>query len=112
MLFSMDTTETERLIRGLVVGDPDVIAGIAARVPDGDLLVAAALVAPAGRALLGPARDVATTSAGRRVIAIASAYLGGDPDRALLHARDHLADDPDHLLVAAIAATLTDRSTL
>lgn len=107
----MDPTETERLIRGLVVGDPEVISRVVARVPDGDLLVAAALVAPAGRCLLDPARDAATTSAGRRLVAVAAAWLDGDPDRALFLARDHLAGDPDHLLVAAIAAALTARSS-
>lgn len=107
----MDPTDAERLIHGLVVGDPDVLSRIAARAPDGDLLVAVALLAPAGRCLLGPARDAATTSAGRRLVAVAAAWLDGDPDRALLLARDHLADDPDHLLVAAIAAALTARSS-
>jgi hypothetical protein len=103
----MDTTETERLIHGLVVGDPEVVSRITTRTPD--LLVAAALLAPGGRCLLDTARETAGTPAGRRLVAVAAAWLDGDPDRALLLARDHLADDPDHLLVAAIAAALTDR---
>ncbi len=108
----MDTTDTDRLIRGLVVGDPDVIDRFAVGAPVGDrtaVLVAAALIAPAGRCLLGPALDAATTSRERRVVAVAAAYLGGDPDRALLLARDHLAEDPDHLLVAAMAAALMEK---
>jgi hypothetical protein len=42
----------------------------------------------------------------RRTVAVALAYLAGDPDRALLLARDHLADHPADLLVAHVAARL------
>jgi hypothetical protein len=42
----------------------------------------------------------------RRTVAVALAYLAGDADRALLLARDHLADDPADLLVAHVAALL------
>lgn len=45
-------------------------------------------------------------------MAVAAAYLGGDADRALLLARDHLADHPDSPLVAHIAAlTATEKRT-
>jgi prolyl-tRNA editing enzyme YbaK/EbsC (Cys-tRNA(Pro) deacylase) len=45
---------------------------------------------------------LAVDARARRTIAVALAYLAGDPDRALLLARDHLAD----LLVAHVAARL------
>jgi hypothetical protein len=71
------------------------------RILDGDdpaVLVAVALAAvdrPLGRAA-ALAADART----RRALA----YLGGDHDRALLLARDHLADHPADLLVAHVAA--------
>ena len=75
------------------------------RILDGDdpaVLVAVALAAvdrPLERAA-APAADART----RRAVAVALAYLGSDHDRALLLARDHLADHPADLLVAHVAA--------
>ena len=45
------------------------------------------------------------TTRDRQLVAIAAAHLDGDHDRVHTLARDHLADHPDHLLVAWIAAT-------
>lgn len=75
-------------------------------------LVAAALVDPAWEDLLDRAAAAAVDTRDRQVVAVAAAYLGGDADRALLLARDHLADHPDSPLVAHIAAlTATEKRT-
>ena len=54
-------------------------------------------------ALLIQAAESATTTRERQLVAIATAYLDGDTDRVDVLAREHLADHPDHLLVALIA---------
>ena len=51
-------------------------------------------------------RDLNADSA---VVAVATAHLRGDGDRTLLLARDHLAEHPDSLLVAHIAALAAQR---
>lgn len=70
-------------------------------------LVADALVAPGWQALLEHADSAATTTRDRQLVAVAAAYLHGDTDRALLLARDHLAEHPDSVLVAHIATLAT-----
>jgi hypothetical protein len=70
-------------------------------------LVADALVAPDWPPLLERAGSTATTTRDRQVVAVAAAYLHGDADRALLLARDHLAEHPGSVLVAHIAALAT-----
>jgi hypothetical protein len=65
----------------------------------------AVLVAAADRPL-ERAAALAVDARARRTVAVALAYLAGDPDRALLLARDHLADHPADLLVAHVAARL------
>jgi len=70
-------------------------------------LVADALVAPDWPALLERADSTAATTRDRQLVAVAAAYLHGDADRALLLARDHLAEHPDSVLVAHIAALAT-----
>ena len=45
----------------------------------------------------------------RQVIALAAAHLRGETDRALVLARDNLAEHPDSLLVAHIAAASARR---
>jgi hypothetical protein len=70
-------------------------------------LVAAALSTPDRPDLLVRAGEVATSTRDRQLVAIAAAHLDGDDDRALLLARDHLADHPDDVLVASIAALAT-----
>jgi hypothetical protein len=54
-------------------------------------------------ALLARAAETATTTRDRQLVAIAAAYLAGDADQVDVLAREHLADDPGHLLVSYIA---------
>jgi hypothetical protein len=68
-------------------------------------LVLAALAAPDRPDLLERAESAARTTRDRQLVAIAAAYLSGDGDRVDALARDHLADHPDNVLVAWIAAT-------
>ncbi len=80
----------DQLLRHILDGDdPAVLVAVALAAADRPLERAAALAA-----------DART----RRAVAVALAYLGGDHDRALLLARDHLADHPADLLVAHVAA--------
>jgi hypothetical protein len=73
-------------------------------------LVEQALAAPSRPELLRQAAEAAGCARDRQVVAVAAAYLRGDADRALLLARDHLADHPDSVLVARIAALTKDSS--
>lgn len=73
------------------------------------VLVAAALSAPDWPDLLDRAAASATSTRDRQLVAIAAAHLRGDDDRALLLARDHLAEHPDAVLVAQIAARAARR---
>lgn len=66
-------------------------------------LVEQALAAPSRPELLRWAEAAASGARDRQVVAVAAAYLGGDADRALLLARDHLSDHPDSMLVSRIA---------
>ncbi len=68
------------------------------------ILVAAALFAPDGDALVAHARDAAATTRDRQLVAIATAHLRGERDLVDALARDHLVDHPDNVLVAWIAA--------
>ena len=76
---------------------------------DPEVLVAAALQAPNWPELLDRAAFAATCARDRQLVAIAAAHLAGDDDRALLLARDHLADHPDSVLGAHIAALASKR---
>lgn len=108
----MDTTSSDRLIRRLIAGDRTAIGVLVARSATSDdpaVLVAAALVVPSWPALLARAGASAVNTRDRQVVAIAAAHLRGDADRALLLARDHLADHPGSLLVAHIAAASARR---
>ena len=67
------------------------------------VLVAAALV-NRRHDLLPQAEAAARTTRDRQLVAIAAAHLNGDADRVDALARDHLADYPDNVLVAWIAA--------
>ena len=70
-------------------------------------LVVTALLADDGRALLEQAADQASTTRDRQLVAIATAHLDGDDDRLDALVRDHLADHPDNVLAAWIAAMHT-----
>jgi hypothetical protein len=79
---------------------------------DDELLAAltgvAVLVADAVRtgdaALLVVAGDRAATSRDRQLVALAAAHLAGDHDRFDALVRDHLAEHPDHVVAAWLAA--------
>ncbi|MGK5115621.1 MULTISPECIES: hypothetical protein [unclassified Geodermatophilus] len=103
----MDTTSSQDLIRRLVAGDPTatpLLVDRAGTSADPAVLVAAALVVPVWEPLLERAAATARDVPERQVVAIAAAHLRGEHDRALLLARDHLADHPGNALVAHIAA--------
>jgi len=102
----MAPTETDRLIRQLIGGDPHAPAAIlqrAANSTDPVLLVAAALINSAGPDRLSRAAQLAGNTRDRQLVAIAAAYVAGDQDRVDALVRDHLVDHPDNLLVAWIA---------
>jgi hypothetical protein len=97
---------SEQLIHQLVVGDAAAIATIveAARTSDEPMiLVAAALFAPDGTALMARAGGMAATTRDRQLVAIAGAHLRGERELVDALARDHLVDHPDNVLVAWIA---------
>ena len=103
----MTPTETDKLIRQLIGGDPYASAAIlqhAETSTDPVMLVAAALINSPGSDRLGRAAELAGTTRDRQLVAIAAAHVAGDRDRVDALARDHLVDHPDHLLVAWIAA--------
>jgi hypothetical protein len=122
-LTRMTRSDSDRLIRRYIAGDPEAAADIAARAPSTsspDLLVAAALIARAGAGLPGAglpgaglqgaelldrASAAARSTRDRQLVVIAAAHLDGDRDRVGALARDHLVDHPDNALVAWIAAT-------
>jgi hypothetical protein len=100
-------TDADLLIRQLIGGDRGAVARITERAwtsTEPILLIAAALVDPTTPDLLARAMAVASTTRDRQIAAIAAAHLDGDADRVNALARDHLADHPDSLLVAWIAA--------
>src|SRR3712207_5947605 len=106
------TTDPHLLIRGFIAGSAgtaDALVQAARTSRDPALLVAAALVPPGWPELLVLAAATSTSTRERQLVAVASAHLRGDHDRALLLARDHLADHPDAVLVAHIAALSTRR---
>ena len=67
------------------------------------ILVAAALFAADGDALMVRAAGLAATTRDRQLVAIAVAHRRGERDLVDALARDHLVDHPDNVLVAWIA---------
>lgn len=99
--------DTKTLLDRLVGGDPAARGAVLARSETDRspaLLVAAALVAPDPHALLARAATHATTTRDRQLVAIAAADVAGDRDLLDALVRDHLADHPDNVLAAWIAA--------
>jgi hypothetical protein len=97
---------SEQLIHQLVVGDAAAIAATVAAArtsEDPMILVAAALFAADGAALMARAGVLAATTRDRQLVAIATAHLRGERERVDALARDHLVDHPDNVLVAWIA---------
>ena len=106
------TSTAEQLIRDLIAdsaGATDAILEAAGTSQNPAVLVGAALVAPGRTALLTRAAASAICLRDRQLVAVATAHLRGDSDRTLLLARDHLAEHPDSLLVAHIAALAAHR---
>jgi hypothetical protein len=106
----VDTTCSDQLIRRFIAGDAAATRMLVERAGTSDdptVLVAAALAVPSWQALLDRACAHALGVRDRQVVAVAAAYLAGATDRAVLLARDHLADHPTSLLVAHIAAAAT-----
>ncbi|MET0864465.1 MAG: hypothetical protein ABWZ98_09015 [Nakamurella sp.] len=103
-------TATEQLLRRVVGDDAAATAEIlngAATSTSAPLLVAAAmLTGKPGDYLTGAARH-ATTSRDRQLVQLATAHLAGDSDLLDALVREHLADYPDNILAAWIAAQRT-----
>lgn len=111
----MCRTDVEQLIHRLIGGDATAIAQIVEAASTSNtpvVLVAAALVVPHGADLLRRAGHLATTTRDRQLVAIAVAHLAGERDVVDVLTRDHLADHPDSVLVAWIAAAGPGRTTV
>ena len=96
----------DQLLHQLALGDGAAVSAIveASRTSDEPMiLVAAALFAADGDALLARAAGVAVTTRDRQLVTIAGAHLRGDRDLVDALARDHLSDHPDSVLAAWIA---------
>lgn len=99
--------DAENLIRRLIGGDEDASAEIdveARTSTSPTLLVAAALLAREPRNLLARAARAAATTRDRQLVTIAATHLSGDAELLDALVRDHLADHPDNILAAWIAA--------
>jgi len=102
--------DVETLLRRLIGGDDHAVAEILDRAGTTDspvLLVAGALVSEEPAALLTRAALNATTTRNRQLVALAAAHLNDDVDLLDALVRDHLADHPDNILAAWIAAKHT-----
>ena len=66
--------------------------------------MAAALLTHDAGDLLGRAESSATTSRDRQLVAIAAAHLDNNGELLDVLVREHLADHPDHVFAAWIAA--------
>jgi hypothetical protein len=99
--------DTEHLVRRLIGGDTEAATEIldsAATSTSPTLLVAAALVAAVPEPWLSRAAVHAATTCDRQLVAVTIAHFGADEDLLDALVRDHLADHPDSLLAAWIAA--------
>ena len=99
--------DTDTLIRRLIGGDERAAAEIldAARTTTSPtLLVAAALLAADPGELLNRAAHLAATTRDRQLVTVAATHLSGAAELLDALVQDHLADHPDNVLVAWIAA--------
>lgn len=99
--------DIQDLIRRLIGGDdtaPEQILERAGTDRTPMLLVAAAMVADHPEEFLTRAADYAMTSRDRQLVALATAHVNGDARLLDALVRDHLADHPDNVLAAWIAA--------
>ncbi len=101
----MPATTPEQVLRQLAGGAAAISAIVDASRTSQDptILVAAALFAADGHALLTCAAGCAVTTRDRQLVAIAAAHLDGDGELVDALARDHLVDHPGCVLVAWIA---------
>jgi class 3 adenylate cyclase len=100
-------TDPQQLLHQLAVGDPASVARLveaSGASDDAATVVAAALFGRAPGELLTRAAALARTTRERQLVTIATAHLRGDRDLVDALAREHLADHPDSVLVAWIAA--------
>ncbi len=101
------TEHNDHLLRRLIGGDDKATAEIIERATTStspELLVAAALLDGEPNVTLSRAASVAVTTRDRQLVAIAGAHLDGDEELLDVLVRDHLADHPDNILAAWIAA--------
>lgn len=108
-------TDIEVLLSRLVGGDDTAPAEILDRAHTTDsprLLVAAALVAHEPNTYLARAATSAATTRDRQLVALATAHLANDADLLDALVRDHLADHPDSVLAAWMAAKHTSTGPL
>jgi hypothetical protein len=99
--------DTEHLVRRLIGGDTEAATEIldsAATSTSPTLLVAVALVAAVPEPWLSRAAVHAATTRDRQLVAVTIAHFGADEDLLDALVRDHLADYPDSILAAWIAA--------
>lgn len=104
----MAHADPHQLVRQLITDDRAMADGIVRQARTSNepiVLVVAALTHPCEAGLLVRALRMASSPRDRQVVAIASAFLGGDTDRVQTLAREHLADHPDSVLVAWLAAS-------
>ena len=102
--------DAETLVRRMIGGDEEAPADIldaAGTSTSPTLLVAAALLAREPRDLLTRAARSAATTRDRQLVTIAATHLAGDDELLDALVRDHLADHPDNILAAWIAAKHT-----
>src|SRR5664279_3795810 len=98
---------TQYLLHRLIGGDTEARTDIletAATSMSPRLLVAAALVCADPEPWLSRAAVQAATTRDRQLVAVAIAHFGADEDLLDALVRDHLADHPDSILAAWIAA--------
>lgn len=100
--------ETAALLGRLISGDQAAVTAVRTRARTSDvpaLLVAAAVISgDRDGLLLTRAATHAATTRDRQLVAVAEAYLGRDHARFDALIRDHLADHPDNVLAAWMAA--------
>jgi hypothetical protein len=104
-----DVTDAELLeaLTGATVLHDDLVAAAAASVSTAVLVALAVRMGDAGR--LEFARRHAATSRDRQLVVLAAGHLAGDHERFDALVRDHLAEHPDHVVAAWVAATHRDR---
>jgi hypothetical protein len=89
-----------RLVAGVPGSVPEILTAAGG---DDVTVVLAAGVVTGNRRHIERAARLATTARDRQLVAVVTAYIGGDTDRLYVLVRDHLADHPDSLLASWVA---------